>query len=73
MIHRHPVTGDDLRELLLRAYIARLGVRWAADGRLVVNVPGEGPVTVSSQLARLDDTGRPPLVPLRDADRPRGG
>lgn len=67
MSMRRAVTGDDLGELLLRAYIARLNVRWAADGRLVVNGPDERPLTASSQLVPLDDTARPPVVPLRDA------
>lgn len=59
--------GDNLGELLLRAYIERLDVRWAEDGRLVVSEPGQRPVTATSRLVRLDDTGRPGYVPLAGA------
>ena len=59
------MTGDDLGDLLLLSYIDALDVHWAADGRLVATGPDQRPVTVSSQLVRLDDTGRAPLVPWR--------
>lgn len=62
--------GADYGELLLRSLIGQLDVRWATSphgGMLMVVAPAVRPVTVLSQCVPLEDTDRPPYVPL---DRP---
>lgn len=54
----------DLSRLLLLAYLDKLEQR--------TPLPALRPATLPARAPRLDDTGRPPYVPLRPAGGDRG-